>query len=265
MNYYVLADVHSFFDEMQKALTESGYYEDAEEKKIILCGDIFDRGPKSGTLKMQEWVVERLKKNEIILVRGNHEDLIVELAENLEKYAGMLGATHHYRNGTAHTLYYLTDYDFDCFLVGPDRVRTKFYNTPFYKKILPAMVDYFETKNYIFVHGWLPCVTGGSTYRPTFYQYMTNWRNASKERWEMARWYNGMEAFREGVKEPGKTIVCGHWHCSWGHSYIEGKGNEYGNNADFEPFYADGIIAIDAATAHSGKVNCIVIKNEDPL
>ncbi len=261
MNYYVLADVHGFFDSMQETLEKSGYYDDGEEKKIIICGDLFDRGGREGTLKMQDWVAERLEKDEIILVRGNHEDLIVELAENLEKYAGRLEDTHHFHNMTTHTLAYLTDSDFNDFMTCPDRVRERFYSTPLYKKILPATRDYFETKNHIFVHGWLPCDRGESTYRPTFYKYLPEWRNADEERWKFARWYNGMNAFSCGVVEKGKTIVCGHYYCSWGHCYLEGKGSEYGADADFTPFTADGIIALDACTAHSGKMNCVIIKD----
>ena len=40
-----------------------------------------------------------------------------------------------------------------------------------------------------------------------------------------------------------------------------GRCSEYGEDADFSPYYEKGIIAIDASTANSGKVNCIVIKD----
>ena len=58
-----------------------------------------------------------------------------------------------------------------------------------------------------------------------------------------------------------KTIVCGHWHTSYGHSKYEHKGTEFGEDADFSPYYGPGIIAIDACTAFSGKVNCLVIED----
>ncbi len=37
-----------------------------------------------------------------------------------------------------------------------------------------------------------------------------------------------MEAARQGIIEPNKTIVCGHWHSSYGDAKIEGEGKEYG-------------------------------------
>lgn len=90
------------------------------------------------------------------------------------------------------------------------------------------MVNYYETENYIFVHGWIPCVSipfarqkGRFIYK---YMYNENWPKANELEWNKARWINGMEAAHSGVIEPNKTIVCGHWHCSFGHSNYEGKG-----------------------------------------
>ena len=77
--------------------------------------------------------------------------------------------------------------------------------------------------------------------------------------WNYARWFNGMEVAHKGVIEPNKTIVCGHWNSSYGHSVIEGKCSEFGSDADFSPYYGKGIIALDACTAISTKVNCIVL------
>ena len=53
----------------------------------------------------------------------------------------------------------------------------------------------------------------------------------------------------------------GHWHCSAGWAESEGR-SEFGKDAKFDPFYGDGFIAIDAATAHTGKVNVVVIEDE---
>ena len=69
-----------------------------------------------------------------------------------------------------------------------------------------------------------------------------------------------MEAAHNGIIEPDKSIVCGHWHCSFGHARYEHDGSEFESNANFTPYRANGIIALDACTALSGKVNCIVIE-----
>ena len=70
-----------------------------------------------------------------------------------------------------------------------------------------------------------------------------------------------MSVYYDGVKEEGKTIVCGHYRASYGHTVIEGKTTAKGYPLDNTPFYGDGIIALDANTATSGFVNCIVIED----
>ena len=77
----------------------------------------------------------------------------------------------------------------------------------------------------------------------------------------MARWVNGMDAAKAGIIEEGKTIVCGHWHCSYGHSEYEGIGSEFGPDADFDPYYGQGIIALDACTGYSKRVNVVVLED----
>ena len=58
-----------------------------------------------------------------------------------------------------------------------------------------------------------------------------------------------------------KAIVCGHWHTSYGHSFIDRSCSEWGKDADFSPFSAEGILAIDASTPDSLMVNCVVIED----
>ena len=59
-----------------------------------------------------------------------------------------------------------------------------------------------------------------------------------------------------------KTVLCGHWHTSYGQSKYEHRGPEFGPGADFSPYIAPGIIALDACTAYSGKVNIYIIEDE---
>ncbi len=118
------------------------------------------------------------------------------------------------------------------------------------------MKDYYETEQYIFVHGWIPCQMQQKLQRGPRYSYIEDWWNGD---WDAARWTNGLEAAHYGVTVPGKTVVCGHWHTSFGHCNYEGGCSEVGNDADFSPYIAPGIIVLDACTALSHKVNCIVI------
>ena len=42
---------------------------------------------------------------------------------------------------------------------------------------------------------------------------------------------------------------------------FEGRGSEFGEDADFTPYYGNGIIALDACTARSKMVNVIVVED----
>ena len=260
MKYYVVTDVHGFYTELVTALTEKGFFEDREPHKLIICGDLFDRGRE--TLKMQAFIVDLLEKDEVILIRGNHEDLAVEFIENIRYWmTPKVLSTHHWNNGTILSMLDLAGMELGDAYQAPNECAKRVQRSLFFQTILPAMGNYFETEHYIFVHGWIPCHALGPLGRADPFHYKSGWRGATAAEWGQARWYNGMVAAIQDVTEPGKTIVCGHRSASYGHAYIEGKGSYHGDDADYSPFYAKGIIALDTCTAASGKVNCIILED----
>ena len=258
MRYYVTTDVHGYFSELKNALAENGFFEDTQPHKLLICGDIFDRGQEA--LQLQDFVLDLLSKDQVILIRGNHEDLTRELLQGWSRQS--YAQRHHLLNGTVNTVCQLTGFSERDVFITPDAVGRGLLNSQLIRTIIPATRNYFETDHYIFVHGWIPCTAVAMDNDQIGYVYDPDWRSASAEQWEDARWLNGMEAARSGVIEDGKTIVCGHWHCSFGHSRYHGNGGEFGPEADFSPYYDQGIIALDACTAHTRKVNCIVIEDE---
>jgi hypothetical protein len=44
MKYFVSSDIHGFFDEWMHSLKEKGFDIFNQDHKIIVCGDLFDRG-----------------------------------------------------------------------------------------------------------------------------------------------------------------------------------------------------------------------------
>lgn len=257
MKYYVTADVHSFFSELKVALEQVGFFEDKEPHKLIICGDLYDRGKEAKEL--QEFILDLITKDQVILIKGNHEDLALDLLYGWHKES--YRQYFHHTNGTIDTVCQLTDTNASDLDFSVEKVGRTFLKNPYIQTIIPAMVDYYETEHYIFTHGWIPCTT--MNYSPYIKKYalIEDWRNASTESWKKARWLNGMAAAHDGAIEKGKTIVCGHWHCSFGHSNYEGDGGEFDNNPNFTPYYAEGIIALDACTSISKKINCIVIED----
>ncbi len=261
MRYYVVADIHGFYTELKTALIEKGFFDDKEPHKLVVLGDLFDRGFEA--VELQNFILDLMSKDEVILIRGNHEDLLVEFIKNIHRWMTYgVYYTHHGSNGTVDTVMQLTGMDIMEAIHLPEKCAAKMLNTPFYQKILPSMLNYYETEHNIFVHGWIPCqVFGQGKSLSDSFEYQADWRTQGDSDWGFARWYNGMAAASKGVIEQGKTILCGHWHCSFGHSMLEGKGSELGDDADFTPFYGEGIIALDACTVKSKRVNCVVIED----
>jgi len=239
MKYFVCADIHGFYDEWIKALDEKGFDINNSTHKIIICGDIFDRGrqPK----EIIDFVLSH--KDKFILIRGNHEDLMEEMIERNSANIADIS------NGTVQTIKDLcSEWDISEFDLKKIAKETRL------QEVLDLCIDYFETDKYIFVHGWIPIIEN-------CFEYDNDWRNARKERWEKARWQNPVLMYQYKIYEPNKTIVCGHWHCSalWHAQNLE-QYEEFGPKENFEPFIIKEMIALDACTAYTKKVNCIVIE-----
>lgn len=257
MRYYVTADVHGYFTELKAALESQGFFQDPSPHKLLICGDLFDRGQEA--LALQTWILELLEQDQVILIRGNHEDLTLDLIHAWHRRSYL--QPHHHSNGTLDTLCQLAGLTLPELYNYPEWAGRTIYQTPYIQQIIPEMVDYYETDHYIFTHGWIPCTPIATSRDTPDYLPIPDWRNADSDLWAKARWINGMEAAHGGVTEPGKTIVCGHWHCSFGHCRYENDGGEFDHHPNFSPYYGDGIIALDACTPLSGRVNCIVLED----
>lgn len=253
MKYFVTADPHGFYTLMHNALLDKGFDEDNPEHKLIVCGDLMDRGKEAR--KMQEYIQSLIKKDKAILVRGNHEDLMLEMIDFMEfEDVFSLVYSHHASNKTLDTAFQLTGKTLSDLYTDASAMARATAATPFVREIIPKMINYYETEHYLFVHGWVPCEVD-----PKYGYRAKDYKTATDHEWAQARWENGISlSVEHGVRIPGKTIVCGHWHTSFGHKLV---GNSKNSAEDFSPFYADGIIALDACTAYSKQVNCIVIED----
>lgn len=246
--FYVVSDIHGNFNALQETLNNAGFDPNDESAWLVVCGDCFDRFDQP--VEVMKYLMGLHRK---VLVRGNHEDLLVDCCERQEAWS------HDISNGTAKTIWQFGEgnqrSDFsDCCIKTIARTHV----------FLDSMVDYFETKNHIFVHAFVPLICN-DTFPPYYiknrkFEKMENWREANKQQWQDARWGNPFQLAEQGLL-PDKTLVFGHWHCSEGWAIAEDR-DVFGEDAKFDPFYGDGFIAIDSCVAHTGKINCIVIEDE---
>ena len=242
MQIFVTSDIHSFFTPFKEALDKAGF-EDKEGQLLIICGDLYDRGNE--TIQLYKYLQQIKHK---VLIRGNHEDLMLEMCER------GYSQSHDRHNGTDKTA------DHFCKYFKLDEIGELY---SFYSTYLLRFQDYFETKNYVFVHGWIPVkvVNNKSFYfgQCDKFEFDPNWRNSCM--FPAARWYNGIDMAKHGFTIPDKTIVCGHWHCSYGHALDTGT-SQFETDAIWEPYIAPGIMAIDRCTAHTGEVNVVVLEDD---
>ena len=249
MKFFCVSDVHSFYTPLKKALDEAGFDPNNEEHYLVSCGDALDRGSESEEVLHFLMSLERK-----ILVKGNHDLLLEDLCMREFPYS------HDFSNGTTRTINDIggagEGYPFDKCCENTLN-RTAAYRA--------SLVNYFETENYIFVHSWIPLIMFDTIDKLNkHYEYKEDWREATRPEWEEAMWGNPFFKAQDGMNKTGKIIVFGHWHCSLGHLMSsDGELSEFGENACWDIYRNEDwkIIGIDKCTAHTGKVNVLVIED----
>ena len=151
MRYYVVSDIHGFHSQLIAALNQAGFFADQQPHKLIVLGDLFDRGKEAKEL--EAFISDLMDKDLVILIRGNHEDLY----EDLVTVDKGIGLNHHISNGTYDTALQLSGFDPVIATIRHYDFAEAAQQTIYYQKIIPAMRDFYETEHYVFVHGWIPC------------------------------------------------------------------------------------------------------------
>lgn len=237
---FVVSDIHGHFTPLKKTLDAAGFDENNEDHLFICCGDLFDRGRENR--KVYDFVTCLKHK---VLVRGNHDERLLEILT--QKRANIYDL----HNGTDVTL----EEFFGVGSVGEYgelRLPMDGKMAGDLCRLISEMVDCYETEHYVFVHGWLPTVAGA---KPP--QLLENWRNAEAEAWHSARFSEWMSLYGTPAMLPNKTIVCGHRPTRLGYMVDSSRAP-----SDSSVFHGDGMIAIDAGTIRSGRVNLLVLEED---
>lgn len=78
----VVGDIHGCLTKLFAALKSLNY--NPLEDTLISVGDLIDRGPEN--LETLEWFEKAIKSGNVHMVRGNHDDFLVEFAEVQAEY-----------------------------------------------------------------------------------------------------------------------------------------------------------------------------------
>ena len=187
MKYFIVSDIHSCFSELKKSLDKVKFDRNNPEHMLIVCGDIFDKGKE--TVETFNFLYSLNKKN-CILIKGNHEELYLNLLEK------DFPENHDFSNGTVETFCQIANVNPDLMNIrkvikeeitknGAEdcdltEILNKSNNKMFtrWKEILEIVkkskvtkwlkssrwIDYYELDKYIFVHGFIPTVSTVPTY-----------------------------------------------------------------------------------------------------
>lgn len=237
---FVVSDIHGHYTLLRKALKEAGFDANNEDHLFICCGDLFDRGPENR--KVYDYI-RRLPRK--VLVRGNHDErlTLVLTRKRVELYD--------LRNGGEMTL---REFFGPGIMDNCGRLLLPKYGkmAGILRRFVASMVDYYETEHYVFTHGWLPLEKDSNVSR-----VRRDWREADEEDWHIARFSQWPILYNAPSRIPDKTIVCGHCATTYGWRF-----NPERKMDDSGIFYGEGVIAIDACTVRSGRVNVLVLEEE---
>jgi len=236
---FVVSDVHGHYTLLKEALDKAGFDRTDPQHLLVCCGDYFDRGNENAeVLKF----FERLER--CVLIRGNHEELLLKLLQTGKVLP------HNYINGTMQTLedffgkYSIDPVDDTIDFSGKTRTVDRICD------FIDGTANYFETQDYVFVHGWLPEKAKTSA----------DLKNAADNAWQQARWTRWTEKYDGTRPLLDKTLVCGHVP-----TFYATKFDDKRDKNDSGIFYGEGLIAIDAGTFDTKQVNVLVLENQTDL
>ena len=241
---FVTADIHGHATELKDALKEAGFDRNNNEHVLVVLGDYFDRGTENRAVYTY---IDGLKNK--ILLSGNHDLSLETVLLN-----GKLSLTDH-MNGMERTIteFFRGDYIPEYNFIYTDETTDGYRDLTGF---LGEMRDYLETENYVFTHGWLPLDVDVATLEANI---RPAWRYETPRAWHDAKWTEWQKVYPYRPLLDGKTIVVGHRTAEYGSMFDPTREKKC-----TLPFYGEGMIAIDALTVVSKRVNVLVIEDEIP-
>jgi serine/threonine protein phosphatase 1 len=138
-NLYAIGDIHGSLEALERLMDQIN--PDLQRDRLLFVGDYIDRGPQSkGVVDYILRLQRQFPAGQIICLKGNHEAMFLDFLQGREKALFLL-------NGGKATLedYWGEDWmDAETLTLPPD--HRQFYRD---------LQLYYETADYIFVHGGL--------------------------------------------------------------------------------------------------------------
>lgn len=144
---FVIGDIHG----MQQAMQAMLKHWQPEQELLIFLGDYIDRGPRSYAVINQLRQLQNEFCNQVILLRGNHEQLLLDFLKNPRKHWRLYD-----RNGGMETLGQILEEDSDDIrLSNPQEVADRVTDYD------PLLIPWLENLRYYYSFGKHVCVHAG--------------------------------------------------------------------------------------------------------
>lgn len=225
MKYYIVTDIANHPGELRNVLEKEGFEKDNPEHVVVSLGNAISKNREDIEF------LTGLKANRAFLVLGNVEANISSLCEK-----GYLEAN---EKETVETLCSIYDIDSNS-KTAKLEVISLFSEDELFKKYFELAEYFFETLNFVFIHGWIPC-KAIDTAMGNIYLKKENWRNSEKWEFRESTTYDGKKICEDfGIKERNRTIVCS------------------GKKKDESPFITNEIVQIN----DTKELQCFVLEGE---
>ncbi len=272
--YFLISDIHSFCKELKLALHNAGFNKKDKNHILVVLGDIFDRGPDSVGVYNYITAIPKYRR---ILIRGNHEDLFLELLEKI------FPESYDFSNKTVDTFCNIAGQDMAILTLGywykkyPDSTYNEaqvkilqawqsIKNIVLNSKITKWLkskewLNYYEINNkFICTHSFIPVKVRSNLasiknlridmLSEENFEYDPNWKTGD---WYEARWGCPWSQYKRGYfmqeEAKGKTLICGHWHTEDFYFNLPLVANNCAEatkpNIISDIYYSNGIIGLD--------------------
>ncbi len=231
MKYFVMSDIHGHYSIMIDKLKENGFDETNQNHKLIICGDMFDRGLES--LEVYRYLKRLHDDNKAIIVLGNHDNFVIDFLTEQERVEFNCE-----RNGFDETIKAFSKSAKYDFTVGQIK-KYKEEVLADYPELLEWLMSlplYYELEGYIFVHAG-------------FNTDIDDWKQSTKREFIWTKKFH-LDIF--DTSKINKKIVCGHYRTSE-MDFLHRVG-KYGH------YRKGNKIFIDANVEESKKLNILIIE-----
>lgn len=268
MKYFCVSDIHGHYTEAFNALSNADYDENNPNHKLIVIGDITDRGPEA--LEVIQWLKELTDQNKAIVLKGNHDNFILKFLKNdnilFDWQNNGLDATiddldHRTKSFESYCLLNDKPFDINTFnewqRITSASIQKEY---PWLRKWVESFPDYYETKNYIFTHGIIDCRNGNDWHNSNYTKYYY-------KGWQANHWVSP-DDYLFFTNKTNKHLVVGHLNASLMRYTFENKTSEGYNYLAYYPeneiYYHKDIDTyfLDACTIATKRVNVLVIEDE---